>query len=197
MRLYGTITSPFVRRVRAVAHEVGEPVELVDPMSPDGQRALRAVSPIWKVPAGELDGRVLWDSAILVDELLARRGAPASFRAATTTEDRLFVAAVDEALLALIRIFYLQRDGLDVRTVPYLVKERDRTDSIFAWVEGSLRGPWCTGADGFGRAELALFSALEWIRFRKTWDVEAHPGLVAFLEAHRARPSLAATPPTG
>ena len=50
MKLYGTTTSPFVRRVRVVAAEVGEPVELVNTAPDIGQAQLREVSPIRKVP---------------------------------------------------------------------------------------------------------------------------------------------------
>ena len=46
MRLYGTLTSPYVRRVRIVATEIGVPCELV---APDAA-LLHAVTPIWKVP---------------------------------------------------------------------------------------------------------------------------------------------------
>ena len=57
MKLYGTTTSPFVRRVRAVAAEIGEPVELVNTASDAGQAQLREVSPIRKVPVAVIDGR--------------------------------------------------------------------------------------------------------------------------------------------
>lgn len=188
MKVWGTVTSPFVRRVRVVAAEVGEPVELVDVNAPEGQASLRAASPIWKVPTAELAGRVLWDSAIIIDALLERGSS--TFRTQTSLEERMFVAAVDEATLSLVRLFYLRKDGIDVTKPSFLVKEQARADSALAWI--AARVP----ADGFGRAELALYTSLEWMRFRAVFDVTKHATLVAFLDAHKARPSLATTAPT-
>jgi glutathione S-transferase len=187
MRVYGTVTSPFVRRVRAVAHETGEPVELIDVLAPEGQAALRALTPLWKVPTVELDGRVLWESSVIVDELLRR---PSSFRATCDVDERMTIAAIDDATLCLVRLFYLQRDGLDVTQPPYLVKERARATSTLQWLHGKLRGPWLTQHDAFGRAELALATSLAWIEFRALHDVTP---FAAFRAAHADRPSLATT----
>ena len=46
MKLYGTTTSPFVRRVRVAALELGHTFDLVNTAHDDGQAALRAASPI-------------------------------------------------------------------------------------------------------------------------------------------------------
>ena len=62
MKLYGTTTSPFVRRVRIVAAEIGEPVDRIDTATEAGQAALRELSPIRKVPVAIVDGRTLFDS---------------------------------------------------------------------------------------------------------------------------------------
>src|SRR5690606_5704652 len=70
MKLYGTTTSPFVRRVRVVAAEVGEPVERIDTAPEAGQAALREVSPIRKVPVAVIDGRTLFDSHTIIDWLV-------------------------------------------------------------------------------------------------------------------------------
>ena len=58
MKLYGTTTSPFVRRVRVVATEVGQAFDLINTAHDAGTAALKAVSPIWKVPVVEVGGRV-------------------------------------------------------------------------------------------------------------------------------------------
>ena len=67
MKLYGTTTSPFVRRVRIVAAELDVAYDLINTAHDDGQAQLRAVSPIWKVPVAELDGQTLFDSQIIIN----------------------------------------------------------------------------------------------------------------------------------
>src|SRR3972149_4198635 len=72
VRLFGTITSPYVRRVRIVATELGLPCELLDTAGAEGQARLRALSPIWKIPIAELDGQLVLDSHTITELLLAR-----------------------------------------------------------------------------------------------------------------------------
>src|SRR6185436_16549189 len=74
MKLYGTTTSPFVRRVRVVAAEVGEQVERIDTASDAGQAKLREVSPIRKVPVAVIDGRTIYDSRVINEWLTTTRG---------------------------------------------------------------------------------------------------------------------------
>lgn len=45
MKLYGSITSPFVRRVRYLCHELGQSFELVDSLTDAGQSAMREKKP--------------------------------------------------------------------------------------------------------------------------------------------------------
>ncbi len=198
MRVFGTVTSPFVRRIRVACAELAVPCELVDTNVPAGQAALRAASPLWKVPTAVLpDGRVLWDSTLILDDLFATHGTGPlrSSARAPSPQERAFIAAIDEALLALIRLFYLQKDGMDVSQAPFLVKERARVTSILSWADSVVRGPWCTDEDDLGRAELALYTSLAWMAFRSAHDLAPYRRLAAFMAAHDDRPSLASTRP--
>lgn len=204
--LYGTTTSPFVRRVRVVALEKQIPFALVSTNEPDGQARLRALSPVWKVPTarfteGPLAGAVIWDSRAIVDALTADGWGP--LRAppldlATRLDEENTVNAIDEALLALIRLFYLKKDGFPA-DAPMHDKDRARVDNILGWVSGRVRegrfvGAWGAG-QGFGRAELNLVTALGWMRFRQMADVDRWPALAAFEKAWADRPSLVETRP--
>lgn len=201
--LFGTTTSPFVRRVRVVAMERGLAFSLVDINTSEGQAQLRAASPVWKVPTARFaNGVVVWDSRVIID-VLCRDGwaplrAPPTDTAARVDEENT-VNAIDEALLALIRRFYLTRDGASV-DAPALVKDHARAENILRWLEGRVRDGKFVGAfgagHGFGRAELALFTALQWMRFRNAVDVSgAFPKLAAFENSWQERASLASTRP--
>jgi glutathione S-transferase len=196
MKLYGTLTSPFVRRVRAVALELGVEVQLVDVSQPHGQELLAAISPIAKVPVAELDGSLWFDSHAIVAEMLAARGhgtlrVPKSFTAAESN----FMVAVDGALEPAIRQFYFRRDKLAIDDLPYMVKERERVRAVMTWLERQVRPPWCTRQDGFGLAELWLITALDWMTYRDAYPVDDHPRLLEVRAAHRERASLRETLP--
>lgn len=81
--LYGTLTSPYVRRVRALAEELGVGFELVDVFTDSGQARLRERNPIWKVPSADFDGQLVFDSHVILDHLLAKHGAGAECLAQT------------------------------------------------------------------------------------------------------------------
>ena len=74
MKLYGTTTSPFVRRVRVIAAEIGEPVDRVDTATDAGMAQLREVSPIRKVPVAVLGERTIFDSRAIVETITIERG---------------------------------------------------------------------------------------------------------------------------
>ncbi len=197
MRLWGSLTSPYVRRVRVVALELGISVELKDAFTEEGQRQLRSLTPVWKVPTVELLGRVLWDSAVIIDALVSENGfgplrAPS---AAARHDEACLRATIDAGLDTLIKLFYLGKDGVDVANTPYLIKDSERARAILAWLDARLHGTFCTTEEGFGLTELALYTALDWMSLRAMASFEELPNLRAFVEAHAARPSLVATAP--
>jgi glutathione S-transferase len=201
--LIGTTTSPFVRRVRVVALEKGLPFTLIPALTDEGQAALRKASPVWKVPVATFDdGRVVYDSRVIVDELCHDGWGP--LRAPTTdpvgrVAEENVVTMIDEALASLIRRFYLQRDGASL-DAPYLQKDLERAHAILRHLDDTIVGvhatAWGAGAGGFGRPELALVTSLDWCIFRKTFDVATTPRLEALRAHWQSRPSIAQTPPT-
>lgn len=197
MRLFGTRTSPFVRRVRIVAMEHGVPFDLVDTSTPEGAQALARVTPIAKVPAAEIDGRVVFDSRTLVDEVTARSPGPL----APWPRDRAALSAaldvvnvIDEATLALIRLFYARRDGVG-EGLPVLAKERARANACLRWLEDRAHGASFDGSGRFGRAELAWVTSAGWMRFRDVVALSPYPRLAAVEAAWSQRPAVIATAP--
>ena len=125
MKLYGTTTSPFVRRVRVVAAEVGEPIERIDTATDAGQAALREVSPIRKVPVAIVDGRTLYDSRAIIDWLTTTRGWRRARAAARSLARAQSLNAIDAALDSVIQLFYLRRDGVAIDGTPYAERQLD------------------------------------------------------------------------
>src|SRR5262245_36875818 len=98
MKLYGTTTSPFVRRVRVIAAEIGEPVERVETATDEGQGHLRAISPIRKVPVAIIDDRLIYDSRAIIDYLTTTRGYGSIEPPRDRWRENNLVAAIDAAL---------------------------------------------------------------------------------------------------
>lgn len=195
MKLYGTTTSPFVRRVLVVAAEVGVSVERVDTASDAGQAQLREVSPIRKVPVAMVDGKLLYDSHVIIEWLTVTRGWGTLTPARDRWHDQNLVNAIDGALDSIIQLFYLRRDGVAVDDTPYAVRQLDRVDAIFTWLGAQKSADGTSFTGGFGLAELALISTLDWMDFRKTYPTERAPAVESVRAAWRERESLVGTRP--
>lgn len=190
MKLYGTTTSPFVRRVAVVAAEVGEPIEWVDTAAEAGQAALRALSPIRKVPVAVVDGRTLFDSRVIVDWLTTTRGFGGIAPPRDRWREQNLLHAVDEAIDSVIQLFYLRRDGIAIDDTPFARRQLDRADAIFHWLGAELAGP-----PQFGLPEISVVCALDWMDFRRTYPTERAQALAPLCAAWSDRPSIAATRP--
>lgn len=196
LRIYGTFTSPYVRRVRVLAHELGVDQELVDTTTDAGQAELRARNPLWKVPSAELDGQLIFDSRVIsrrLAEAQAPTGAIGPLAAADVEAENL-TTVIDGTLDALINCFYLGRDGVSPADASYLQKQQDRAAASMAWIEARVASR-PGGAGDFGLVEIALCTTAEWMSFRQTYAVEGHPAIAALAARHRERPSMVATRP--
>ena len=195
MKLYGTTTSPFVRRVRVVAAEVGEPVDIINTAQEEGQKQLRQTSPIWKVPVAEIDGRTLFDSRVIIDYLTLTRGWGGLTPPRDQWRESNLVNAIDAALDSAIQLFYLKREGVPAEGTPFHAHNMGRADAIFAWLATELATEKTSFGSGLGLAEVSLVATLDWMDFRKTYPTDRAADLNA-LRAHWAdHPSLATTRP--
>jgi glutathione S-transferase len=196
IRIYGSNTSPYVRRVRVVADELGLPFELIDSVPPEGQAELRKRNPIWKVPAAEIDGQLVLDSHVITELLLERYGqgklAPL---AVDDIESRNAISVIDGALDALINAFYLGKEGVTPEQAPYLKKQGERAANALGWLEQNVHEPFVTSKKQLGLPEIALGSALGWMRFRNVYDIEQHQRLMRCFEMLENRSSFAHTQP--
>ncbi len=190
MKLYGTTTSPFVRRVRVVAQEVGEPIERTDTATDAGMAALRGISPIRKVPVAIIDGATLFDSRAIIDRLTEIHGWGELAKPWDRWSDGNLINAIDAALDSVIQLFYLRRDGVAIDGSPYAARQLERTDAIFSWLAAQPE----LGSQ-FGLPEVSLICALDWMDFRQTYPTERAAVLTRVRTAWADRASLVATKP--
>jgi glutathione S-transferase len=194
--LYGTVTSPYVRRVRMLAMELSIGVELIDTSTDSGQARLRALSPLWKVPAAQIGGRTLLDSASINRHLLSAHGpGPLAPNDPSDLETEKRCLVIDGALDALINAFYLAKDGVTDTDSAYVKKQRARAEACLGWLEERVEGAFVGATHAFGLPEIHLLTALEWMLFRDAYPVRRHARLSSFLGEHAQRPSARETAP--
>ncbi|MGE3457316.1 MAG: glutathione S-transferase family protein, partial [Kofleriaceae bacterium] len=187
MQLYGTTTSPFVRRVRVVAAELGVPVDRVDTAGDAGLARLRGVSPIAKVPVAIVDGRTLFDSRAIMEWLIATRGYGELTPPRDRWREQNLINAIDGALDSIVQVFLLRRDGVAVDGSVFARRQLDRADAIFGWLAEQLAPDRDSFDRGFGIAELSAICALDWMDFRASYPTERAAGLTAMRRAWSGR----------
>ncbi|GAB6842708.1 glutathione S-transferase [Methylorubrum rhodinum] len=203
MKLFHSHTSPFVRKVMVVAHELGlaERIELlpskVHPVERD--RSVLAQHPLAQVPTLiDADGHALADSRVICEYLDALAGGglfprEGAARWRALNEQSAADGVLDAALL--IRYELTARPESE-RSATWIKGQSAKIETTLAWFEeraGDL-------AERIDIGTVALACALAYLDLRFSdiaWRDDA-PGLAAWFAGISERPSMVATrPPAG
>ena len=197
MQLYFNPASPFVRKVRVTAHELGvsAQIELVaimlTPVSPHD--ALRSTNPIGKIPALILDdGTALYDSPVICEYLDSLAGGNRIFPAVGVAR---WTALRRQAIAdGIMDAAVLTRYEEAVR--PKELRWQDWVDAQFLKVRtalDSLEREHLEGAFDIGTISIACALSYLDLRFASEGWRTSRPRLAAWAAAMARRPSLAAT----
>ncbi len=195
MKLYGSVTSPYVRRVRYFLLEASISFDFFDTLSESGQKELRSRNPIWKVPYLEDGEQQIWDSHAILDYLSKKCSWSIPDSLQNPWEQSNVLHAIDGALDSGINLFYLQKDGIDIQKFAYLQKQKERIGSILHWLVPKIKEHSFSSKPIFGIAELYLYTTLDWMRFRNVINMTDLPTLNVFLTFWEKKENLMNTLP--
>lgn len=170
MKLLGSNTSPYVRKVRVVMAEkkIDAQYELVDVNAPDSP--IKLSNPLGKIPCLIMDdGGAVFDSRVIVEYLdnltPVHRLIPPNGRSRVEvrTWESLADGLLDAALL--VRAEQTQR-AEGQRSPAVIVRQMGKIESALASMSSGLGDkPWC--ADGrYSLADIAVGCALGYLDFR-------------------------------
>lgn len=203
MKLIGSTTSPYVRKVRVVMAEKKLDYHFVlnDVWSADTQ--VTASNPLGKVPCLIMEGgEALFDSRVIVEYLdtLSPVGklipTVGRERAEVKTWEALADGVLDAALLARMETVWTGRTK-NQRSQAWIDRQIGKIDaSLVAMTQGLGDKLFCSGGH-FSLADIAVGCALSYLDFRfpKLGWRNRHPSLVKMLERLETRPSFASTAP--
>jgi glutathione S-transferase len=183
MKLIGSHTSPFVRKVRIVMAEKKIECELVLEDVWASETKIHGFNPLGKVPCLILDdGEAVFDSRVICEFLdtLTPVGKLLPQERRERTEVRCWEALADGMLDAavLIRLEGVLREEAH-RSEAWLTRQRAKIhDGLIAMARGLDAHQWCS-ANRFTLADIACGCALGYLDFRLpelNWR-EAHPNL--------------------
>jgi len=202
MKLIGSLTSPYVRKVRIVMAEkkLDFQHELEDVWASD---KILASNPLGKVPCLVLPGgEAIFDSRVIVEYLDTR--SPVSRLIPESSRERIEVRTwealadgiLDAAILARLEQNWPGRTA-EQRSQAWVDRQLRKVDaSLTAISQGLGDKPWCSGIH-LSLADIAVGCALGYITFRFPqidWR-GAHPNLAKLAEKLDARQSFIDTLP--
>jgi glutathione S-transferase len=207
MRLIGSPTSPYVRKVRVVLAEKKLDYQFVVANVWEDEALVSGANPLGKVPCLVMEGQdAVFDSRVIVDYLdtLSPVGKlippPGRDRIEVKTWEALADGLLDAAILARLEQTWPGRAEGE-RSAAWIARQMGKVGRALDAMEAGLGDkPWCAGGVHPTLADFAVGCALAYLDFRfpeLDWR-ERHAGLAELLDGKLAlRPSFAETaPPT-
>lgn len=203
MRLIGSLSSPYVRKVRIVLAEKQTKYEWLAEDVWSANSTIQRSNPLGKVPCLILEGgNALYDSRVICQYLDSQ--PPAHSLIPETLAKRIDVlrweALTDGVLDAgvLIRLEQTQRDAPQ-RSERWVARQRGKVNAGLDVMAEQLGGrDWCV-SERLTLADIAVGAALGWLEFRLpelAWRAH-HPQLGRYYDRLMTRPSFRETAPGG
>lgn len=200
MIIYGSLVSPFVRKLLSYLGEKGLEFEVKGVGIGDPDPAFRAASPLGKMPAMDDDGFLLADSSAIIHYLEAKYPEPALIPVDPQERGRVIwwdefadtVFAACGGKMFFNRIVapkFLGREG-DLAAAAQA--EAEELPKLLAYLESAIPDSGFLVGDRLTLADLAVASPLVNLRHCGSNISRAvHPKIAAWSEAILVRPSMA------
>ena len=203
MKIIGSLTSPYVRKVRVVMIDKKLDYGFVEEDVWHAQTSISQANPLGKVPCLVMEGgEAVFDSRVIVEYLDALspvgRLIPASGRerAECKTWEALADGVLDAAILARLEATWPCR-AQGERSQAWIDRQMDKIDkSLAAMSTGLADKPYCSG-NTYSLSDVSVGCALGYLDFRfPTLDWRArHPNLDRLLAKLQLRQSFIDTLP--
>lgn len=174
MQLYGSITSPYVRRLRIFMQEMQYDFIQLDIFKPADRAALASINPTLKIPmlkdVVKGQEQLVLDSRLIYQYLQQKHQLPK-----LNWDQENIMTSVDAANDSLVQMFILSRSGIDVSAGKlYFDIQRERIDLIFE----ELNKQAAAGAfEVWNYLSISLFCLLDWVSFRNLYDFSEYAEL--------------------
>lgn len=208
-KLYFTTGSPFARAVRIVLAEKGLPFERDETYTTPSIEERAKATPTLQVPT-LIDGDLrLWDSAVILEYLMARYPNPPApesrqpfatdyVRAEHVWRDKLVHATLQTFGVSTSTISQLQWSGIRHEEIAHGTRSAVRNQHLLDWFESEL----VSTADGFVPGVVSVQDVLLacWCQFierrplRLTWKASYRPKIEALVARLDIRPSFQQEP---
>lgn len=182
MKLYGSTTSPFVRRIRLLLADRDYEFINLDIFSPEGREELRKCNPTMKVPAlvdsDNSESLCIYDSRIIFNYLTEKLSlTPLTWSQQNT------LTLIDAANDSLVTMLLSERSKLPVeQDVMFFNLQKERLTQVFSVLEKTAQqGDF----EQWHYASICLYALLDWAIFRDLYNFDKYPALQKFYDTNQ------------
>ncbi|MGB3724574.1 MAG: glutathione S-transferase family protein [Glaciecola sp.] len=172
MQLFGSTTSPYVRRLRIFMQEIEHDFVLVDIFNSRDRASIAADNPTLKIPMLKHEQQVILDSGVIYRYLTQKFGLTS-----LTWEQENLLTSIDSVNESLVQLLILSRSEIDVSADKlYFRIQRERIDVVLSHLEKQAE----QGAfEQWDYVSISLFCLIDWVLFRNLHDVSGFTTLNA------------------
>lgn len=191
MKLYGSSTSPYVRRTRIVLADKPYEFASVNIFGQDRAK-IKAVNPTLRVPMFEdlsnADVPILLDSNDIYSYLSEKYQWPS-----LSWEERNLITHINSCTESLVNMMIMRRSELDTdQDKLYFNIQRERQAAVFSFLEQQITlGKF----DSWHYPSVCLLTLVEWAMFRNLFDFSPFPELLKWLQAQQNQQGVQETKP--
>lgn len=181
MQLYGSTTSPYVRRLRIFMQDIPHEFVMIDIFNSRDRANIIAKNPSLKIPMLEDDEQIILDSGLIHKYLVSKFTLPT-----LDWSKQSLLTSIDAVNDSLVQLFILSRSEIDVSADKlYFRIQRERIDAVLTQLESLAFNNEFVHWD---YVSISLFCLLDWIIFRSLYDLNPYPEL---LKLHKQWQQLA------
>ena len=184
--LYGSRTSPFVRRIRILLENI--PYDFKEVNIFEGQDAidLNKINPINQIPVLVDGDNTIWDSRQVFNYLNSLH----RFQNMDWKDENL-LTAIDGAMNAGVALLLMKRSGININEpLMYVQRQKERMESILDFLKPLIMDQ---GLKSWNFHTISIYCFLDWALFRGMINIEKRPECQAFLETHKNRKIVTST----
>lgn len=201
MKLYGSLTSPYVRKVRIFLKEKGmEDCEFIVEGPSDSAGNVPRLNPLGKVPLLIRDDEeVIFDSPMIIEFLDELAGYPLIPTGKTRWQAQRWHALGQGILDAVVTRLMETRRTAERQDPTVIQRQEGKVAAALHFANDHYKKGKYLVNDSLTIADISFGVALEYIDFRYPHDWRSlYPRLEQWLEGHSSRPSFKETrPPAG
>jgi len=184
--LYGSKTSPFVRRLRVLMENT--PYDFKELSIFEGQDAitLNKINPLNQIPVLVDGEQNIWDSRVIFNHLNSKH----HFQKMGLDEENL-LTAIDGAMNSGVSLLLMKRSGINTNEpFMYVQRQKERIESVLDYLKPFIQD---RGLKTWDFHSMSLYCFLDWATFRELISIEHRPDCQNFLKHYQEKPILIST----